>query len=166
MSSIFSIIKNIGIIDSVALVIVVYFLVRGFRRGASGEMGSMVAWVLTGAFFFFGFALVMKEVLSFSFLHSNPNAAHFVAFVITLFVSIAIFFFLRKILTDAIGLTIPSPFDEILGTFFGVLKAILLIAFLCVCGMFDSKKGELNTYLKDSTTIQLLNPIVSKIIQH
>jgi uncharacterized membrane protein required for colicin V production len=166
MSSIFSIIKNIGVIDSAALVVVVYFLVCGFRRGASGEMGSMLAWLLTGAFFFFGFALVMKEVLSFSFLHNNPNAAHFVAFIITLFVSIAIWFFLRKILTDAIGLTIPTPFDEILGSFFGAIKAILFIAFLCVCGMFDAKKGESHTYLKDSTTIQLLNPIVSTIIQH
>ena len=165
MSSIVSIIKNMGIIDSVALVIIIFFLVQGFRRGASGEMGSMLAWLLTGAFFFFGFSLVMNEVMSFSFLQKNPNAAHFIAFIITLFVSIAIWFFVRKVLTDAIGLTIPTPFDEILGAFFGALKAILLVAFLCVCGMFDSKNGETRTF-GDSKTVQLLNPIVSKITQH
>jgi uncharacterized membrane protein required for colicin V production len=104
--------------------------------------------------------------MSFSFLHNNPNAAHTIAFLITLFVSIALWFILRKVLTDSIAMTIPSPFDEILGTFFGVLKAILLIAFVCACGMFDSKKGEMRTYLRDSTTVRLLNPIISKITQH
>ncbi len=165
MSSIFGIIKDIGIIDSVSLVVILFFLVRGFRNGASGEVGSMLAWLSAAAFFFFGFSFVMNEVRSFSFLHNKPNAAHTIAFIITLFSSVAIWFVLRKILADSIAMTIPTPFNEILGTFFGVLKAILLITFLCVCGMFDSKKGETRTYLRDSTTIKLLNPIVSKITQ-
>lgn len=163
MSSIFSVIKDFGIIDSVALVLVIVFLVRGFRQGASGEMGSMLAWLLTGLFFYFGFSLIMEEVMSFSFLKKNPDAAHFMAFVITLFVSIAIFFLLRKVLTDSIGLTIPSPFNEILGTLFGVIKAILLIAFLCICGLFDPKHGEPSPYFRDSTTLKLLKPVISKI---
>lgn len=165
MSSIFSTIKDFGIIDSVALVIILFFLIRGFRQGASGEIGSMLAWILTGAFFFFGFSWVMNEVMSFSFLHKNPSAAHSIAFIITLFVSAAIWFLLRKILTDAIGLTIPTPFNEMLGTFFGVLKSILLIAFLCVLGLFNPTKGESNYYVKDSTTVKLLHPIISKITQ-
>jgi uncharacterized membrane protein required for colicin V production len=165
MSSIFSIIKEIGVVDSVALVVMLFFLVAGFRNGASGEVGSMLAWLITAAFFFFGFSFVQSEVMSFSFLHNNPNAAHTIAFLITLFVSIALWFILRKVLTDSIGMTIPTPFDEILGTFFGALKAILLIAFLCVCGMFDSKKGETRFYLKESTAIKLLNPVISKITQ-
>ena len=165
MSSIFSVIKNFGVVDSVALLVVLFFLVRGFRLGASGEMGGMLAWVLTGAFFFFGFSLVMNEVMSFSFLHKNPQAAHFMSFILTLFISIAIWFILRKILTDAIGLTIPSPFNEILGTFFGLLKAILLIAFLCVCGMFNPQKGETRIFMKDSSTVKLLQPFISKVIQ-
>jgi uncharacterized membrane protein required for colicin V production len=165
MSSIFSTIKDFGIIDSVALVIILFFLIRGFRQGASGEIGSMLAWILTGAFFFFGFSWVMNEVMSFSFLHKNPSAAHSIAFIITLFVSVAIWFLLRKILTDAIGLTIPTPFNEMLGTFFGVLKSILLIAFLCVLGLFNPTKGESNYYVKDSTTVKLLHPIISKITQ-
>jgi membrane protein required for colicin V production len=166
MSSIFSTIKNFGVIDSVALVIMLFFLIRGFRQGASGEVGSMLAWLLTGAFFFFGFSWVMNEVMSFSFLHKNPSAAHSIAFIITLFVSVAIWFLLRKMLTDAIGMTIPTPFNEILGTFFGILKSILLIAFLCVLGLFNPTKVESNHYVKDSTTIKLLHPIIEKITQH
>lgn len=165
MSSIFSIIKDFGVIDSVAIVIILFFLIRGFRQGASGEIGSMLAWLLTGAFFFFGFSWVMNEVMSFSFLHKNPSAAHFIAFIITLFISIAIWFLLRKMLTDSIGMTIPTPFNEILGTFFGAIKSILLIAFLCVLGMFNPSKGESNYYLKDSTTVKLLHPIITKITQ-
>ena len=165
MSSIFSIIREIGVVDSVAIVVMILFLVSGFRNGASGEVGSMLAWLITAAFFFFGFSFVMSEVMSFSFLHNNPNAAHSIGFLVTLFVSIAIWFILRKVLTDSIGMAIPTPFDEILGTFFGALKAILLIAFLCVCGMFDSKNGETRFYLKDSITIKLLNPVISKITQ-
>jgi len=165
MSSIFSVIKDFGIIDSVALLIVLFFIVRGFRLGASGEMGTMLAWLCTGAFFFFGFSLVMNEVMSFSFLHKNPHAAHLMAFIITLFVAIVIWFVLRKLLTDSIGLTIPTPFDEILGTFFGVLKAIMLIAFLCVCGMFNPQKGESRSFMRDSATVKLLEPFISKVIQ-
>lgn len=166
MGSIFNIIKEIGVIDSVSLVVILYFLVRGFRNGASGEVGSMLAWLSAAAFLFFGFSFIMNEVMAFRLLHQNPNAAHAIAFIITLFASVVIWLVLRKVLTDSIAMTIPSPFDEILGTFFGVLKAILLIAFLCACGMFDSKKGEMRTYLRDSTTVRLLNPIISKITQH
>lgn len=165
MSSIFSVIKDFGVIDSVAVLVVLFFLVRGFRLGASGEMGTMLAWVLTGAFFFFGFSLVMNEVMSFSFLHKNPQAAHFMAFIITLFISVAIWFVLRKILTDSIGLAIPTPFNEILGTFFGALKALLLIAFLCVCGMFNPKRGEVHSFMRDSATVKFLQPFISKVIQ-
>jgi uncharacterized membrane protein required for colicin V production len=165
MSSIFSTIKDFGVIDSVAIIIILYFVVRGFRQGASGETGSMLAWILTAAFFYFGFSWVMNEVMSFSFLHKNPGAAHFMAFIITLFVSIAIWFLSRKILTDAIGLTIPTPFNEILGTFFGVLKSIMLIAFLCVLGMFNPSKGDSHRDLNNSTTVKLLHPIIDKITQ-
>ena len=163
MSSIFSTIKDFGIIDSIALVIILIFLIRGFRQGASGEIGSMLAWVLTGAFFFFGFSWIMNEVMSFSFLHKNPNAAHSIAFIITLFIAVAIFFLLRKLLTDSIGMTIPTPFNEILGTFFGVLKAILLIALLCVLGMFNPSKEESHRDLNKSTTVRLLHPVIDKI---
>lgn len=165
MSSIFSVIRDFGIIDSASLGIMIFFVVRGFRQGASGEIGSVLAWLITAAFFFFGFSYVMHEVMSFSFLQKNPSAAHFMAFIITLFVSIAIFFVLRKILTDSIGMTIPTPFNEILGTFFGVLKSILLIAFLCVCGTFNPGKGDSHTYLRDSATVKLLHPIISKVTQ-
>jgi membrane protein required for colicin V production len=165
MSSIFSAIKDFGIIDSVALALIIFFLIRGFKQGAAGVTGSMVAWLLTGLFFYFGFSFVMGEILSFSFLKRNPDAAHLMAFVITLFISIALFFFLRKVLTDSIGLTIPSPFNEILGAFFGLLKSLLLIAFICICGLFDPKKGEPNPYFRDSITVKLLNPVISKITQ-
>jgi membrane protein required for colicin V production len=165
MSSIFSTIKDFGIIDSVALIIILFFLIRGFRQGASGEIGSMLAWLLTGAFFFFGFSWIMEEIMSFSFLHKNPSAAHFMAFIITLFISVAIWFLLRKMLTDSIGLTIPTPFNEILGTFFGILKSILLIAFLCILGLFNPSKGESHRDLNDSTTVKLLHPIITKITQ-
>ncbi|MEI7945062.1 MAG: CvpA family protein [bacterium] len=165
MSSIFTTIKDFGVIDSGALVIIIFFLIRGFRQGASGEIGSMLAWILTGAFFFYGFSWVMNEVQSFSFLHKNPNAAHSIAFIITLFVAVAIWFLLRKLLTDSIGLTIPTPFNEILGTFFGVLKSIFLIAFLCVLGMFNLSKEESHRDLNNSTTVRLLHPIITKITQ-
>jgi membrane protein required for colicin V production len=165
MSSIFSTIKDFGIIDSVALIIILFFLIRGFRQGASGEIGSMLAWLLTGAFFFFGFSWIMDEIMSFSFLHKNPSAAHFMAFIITLFISVAIWFLLRKMLTDSIGLTIPTPFNEILGTFFGILKSILLIAFLCILGLFNPSKGASHHDLSDSTTVKLLHPIITKITQ-
>lgn len=166
MSSIFSVIKDYGIIDLASLGIMIFFVVRGFRQGASGEIGSVLAWLTTAAFFFFGFSFVMHEVMSFSFLQKNPSAAHFIAFIITLFVSIAIFFVLRKILTDSIGMTIQTPFNEILGTFFGVLKSILLIAFLCVCGTFNAGKGDSHAYLRDSVAVKLLYPIISKVTQH
>jgi uncharacterized membrane protein required for colicin V production len=117
---------------------ILFFIVQGFRKGASGEVGCMLAWVFTGLTFYFGSSYIMEEILSFSFLRSNPDAAQFMSFIITLFVSIIIFFVLRKLLTDSISTTVPTPFNEILGTFFGVVK--------------------------DSITIKLLQPVITKIL--
>lgn len=164
ISSIFSTVRDFGIIDSVAILVVLFFLVQGFRKGASGEVGCFLAWVLTGLTFYFGSSYIMEEILSFSFLRSNPDAAQFMSFIITLFVSIVIFFVLRKLLTDSISTTVPTPFNEILGTFFGVVKALLLIAFLCIVGLFDPKKGNPHPYVKDSITIKLLQPVITKIL--
>jgi uncharacterized membrane protein required for colicin V production len=164
MSSIFSVIRDFGIIDSVAVLVILYFLVQGFRQGASGEVGCMLAWVLTGLAFYFGSSYIMEEVMSFSFLRSNPDAAQFMSFIINLFVSIIVFFILRKLLTDSISTTVPTPFNEILGTFFGIVKALLLITFICVVGLFDPKKGNPHPYVRDSTTIKVLHPIIAKIL--
>jgi uncharacterized membrane protein required for colicin V production len=164
MSSIFSVIRDFGIIDSAAILVILYFLVQGFRQGASGEVGCMLAWVLTGLAFYFGSSYIMQEIMSFSFLRSNPDAAQFMSFIINLFVSIIVFFVLRKLLTDSISTTVPTPFNEILGTFFGIVKALLLITFICVVGLFDPKKGSPHPYVKDSTTIKVLHPIIAKIL--
>ena len=165
MSSIFSVIRDFGIIDSVALGIMIFFVVRGFRQGASGEIGSVLAWLITAAFFFFGFSFVSQEVMSLAVLQKNASAAQSIAFILTLSISIGIFFVSRKLLTDSIGMTIPTPFNEILGTFFGALKSVLLIAFLCACGTFNPGKGDSHAYLRDSSTVKLLHPIISKVTQ-
>jgi membrane protein required for colicin V production len=164
ISSIFSVVRDFGIIDSVAIIIILFFLVQGFRSGASGEVGCMLAWVLTGLTFYFGSAYIMDEINSFSFLRNNPDAAQFMSFIITLFVSIIIFLVLRRVLTDSISTTVPTPFNEILGTLFGIVKAILLIAFLCIVGLFDPKKGTPHPYVKDSTTIKILQPIITQVL--
>jgi len=164
ISSIFSVIRDFGVIDTAAVIIILYFLVQGFRSGASGEVGCMLAWVLTALTFYFGSSYIMDEVLSFSFLRSNPDAAQFMSFIITLFVSIIIFFVLRKLLTDSISTSIPTPFNEILGTLFGITKALLLIAFLCIVGLFDPKKGTPHPYVKDSQTIKILHPIIKQVL--
>jgi uncharacterized membrane protein required for colicin V production len=164
MSSIFSVIRDFGIIDTAAILVILYFIVQGFRKGASGEVGCLLAWVLTALAFYFGSSYIMEEIMSFSFLRSNPDAAQFMSFIITLFVSIIIFFVLRKLLTDSISTTVPTPFNEILGTFFGVVKAILLITFICILGLFDPKKGNPHPYVKDSTTIKILHPVIAKIL--
>jgi uncharacterized membrane protein required for colicin V production len=164
MSSIFSVIRDFGIIDTVAVLVILYFLIQGFRQGASGEVGCMLAWILTGLAFYFGSSYIMEEIMSFSFLRSNPDAAQFMSFIINLFVSIIVFFVLRKLLTDSISTTVPTPFNEILGTFFGIVKALLLITFICVVGLFDPKKGSPHPYVRDSTTIKVLHPIISKML--
>jgi len=164
MSSIFSVVRDFGVIDSVAILVILYFLVQGFRRGASGEVGCMLAWVLTGLTFYFGSSYIMEEINSFSFLRSNPDAAQFMSFIITLFVSIIIFFVLRKVLTDSISTSVPTPFNEILGTFFGILKALLLITFVCIVGLFDPKKGTPHPYVRDSTTIKILHPLIKQVL--
>lgn len=164
ISSIFSVVRDFGIIDSVAIIIVLFFLVQGFRKGASGEVGCMLAWVFTGLTFYFGSSYIMDEINSFSFLRNNPDAAQFMSFILTLFVSIIIFFILRKLLTDSISTTVPTPFNEILGVLFGFIKAILLIAFICIVGLFDPKKGTPHPYVKDSTTIKILQPIITQVL--
>lgn len=154
--------QEIGWLDGVAFCAIAFLVVRGFVRGCSGELGRLVAVCAAAALGFFGFAPVLRLVLSAGLFSANPHAGRLVAFLLLVVVCIALWLGLGRLLSEFIRLVVAQPFDAILGGIIGGVKAFVLIAALCTFGLLQPSERGREDFEKRSLAAQKLSPLLQR----
>jgi len=157
--------KGIGWIDGIVLAAILYLLVRGFIRGASGELSRLIASCLMAAVFIFGFPLLQNAIKASAFLSDYPQAGRLTAFIVMAVATIALWLLSRKLLAHSISLVIPKPFDHVLGGIFGGIKAVILVALLCAWGFLSTTENVQQQAARHSIFIENLSPLFSKLLK-
>jgi len=155
--------KEAGALDYLAFGAAAFLVVRGFKRGCSGELGRLVATLAAAAFGYFGFRGVARLVLTEKLFGDNPYAGRLVAFILMAVLCIAVWLFLSHMLADGLRLVIAQPFDAILGGMIGGIKAFVVVAALCTLGLLNPKEGERTRFKEQSLTAKKLDPLLKNM---
>ena len=164
MQNLLNIAKGIGWIDGIVLLVILYLLIRGFIRGASGELSSLISFCAMTALFVFGFPPLLQKVRSAAFLADYPQASQFIAFILIAVAVIALWMLSRKLLAHSISLVFPQPFDNVLGGIFGGIKAVILVALLCAGGFLSSTENVQQQAASHSVFFEKLTPFFAKLL--
>ena len=166
MQNLLDIVKGIGWIDWLVLLMIAYLIIRGFARRASGELSGLISSIAMALFFIFGFPPLLNKLKAFPFLSDYPQASRFIALILIVVGTIALWLLSRNVLARSISLVLPKLFDHILGGIFGSIKAVILVIVLCACGFLSSTENARLHAAKRSVVIEKLAPLISKIIKH
>ena len=164
MQNILDIAKGIGWIDGVILAMIAILIIRGFIRGASGELSSLIASCAMAALFVFGFPPLLRWMKASAFLSGYPQAGRYVAFILMAVAVIALWLVSRKLLAHSISLVLPKLFDHVLGGIFGGAKAVILVALLCAGGFLGTTENVRQQAADRSVFVEKLTPLLSKLL--
>ncbi len=157
--------KEMGWVDLLATGLLLFLVVRGFVIGCSGEFGRLAAVLTASSLGYFGFVPLSRVVLEAHLFDSNPYAGKLVVFIILFVVCMTVWLLLSRLLSDAIRLVVPQPFDAILGGIVGGAKAFVLVALFCAFGMLNPVESERASLREGSFTVRHLNPILKRITE-
>ena len=163
MQNILNTVKGIGWIDGLVLLVILFLLIRGFVRGASGELSGLISSVAMVLLFVFGFPPLLSKLKTFAFLADYPQASFFIAVILIAVAVIALWLLSRNVLARSISLILPKLFDRILGGIFGGLNAVIVVILLCVFGFLGSTENAQQLAAKRSVVIEKLTPLISKL---
>ncbi len=112
------------LLDVVILLAVIWFAIKGFRKGFFSELFSILALIIGG------WATVHFTDYTCSLLHwENPNK-WLLAAGITFIVVVIVVLVIGKICKSLFNFVLPDFFDKLLGLIFGGGKVILLVGIL------------------------------------
>ncbi|MCL2105405.1 MAG: CvpA family protein [Kiritimatiellaeota bacterium] len=164
MNNLLNIAKDIGWLDGAILLVILYLIVRGFIRGASGELSSLISFGAMAALFVFGFPPLLRMMKASKLLSDYPQASRFIAFILIAVAAIALWLLSRKLLAHSISLILPKPFDHVLGGIFGGISAVIVVALLCAGGFLSATENVQQQAASRSVFIEKLSPLLSKLL--
>ena len=144
-------------LDGIAIFITIYFIIRGFFKGLSRDIWSLLAFFI--AFFITNYSSVSIQTI----IRSNKNllTINFISNLIGLAIS---YFVIKKIMKYSFVINfnfLPRSIDGILGGLSGFIKSIIAMVLICgLCNFIDIKEHKI---LRESTIYSLVNRIYYKI---
>ena len=163
MQTLLNTLKGIGWIDGLVLLVILFLLIRGFIRGASGELSSLISFCAMMLFFIFGFPPLLGKLQTLAFIADYPQASRFIAFILIAVATVALWLLSRKLLAHSITLILPKLFDHVLGGIFGGISAVILVILLCACGFLSSTENAQQQMAKRSVVVEKLSPLIAKL---
>ncbi|MCL1920315.1 MAG: CvpA family protein [Kiritimatiellaeota bacterium] len=163
MQNLLNTVKGIGWIDGLVLLAVLFLVVRGFVRGASGELSGLLSTCAMALFCLFGFSPLMGKLKAIRFMADYPQASRFIALILIAVAAIALWLLSRKLLAHSISLILPKLFDRILGGVFGGISAVIIVILCCAGGIFGSPENAQRQTAGRSVVIEKLAPLIEKI---
>lgn len=151
----------VGWIDWVALVVALILVVRGFVRGCSVELAQLISLVVAIATAYFCFVPLLRMINATGFFVAHAYAAHVVTFVVLFVIGLALWYGLGRLLTSGLQLVVAQPFDRILGGVIGGMKAIAVVAILCVCGLMSPRASDHHVVVSNSRVGKELAPWIA-----
>jgi len=151
----------VGWIDWVALVVALILVVRGFVRGCSVELAQLISLAVAIATAYFCFAPLLRMIHATGFFVAHAYAAHVVTFVVMFVIGLGLWYGLGRLLTSGLQLVVAQPFDRILGGVIGGMKAIAVVAILCVCGLMSPRASDHHVVVSNSRVGKELAPWIA-----
>ena len=131
--------------DVVALIVVTYGLISGFKKGFIIEVSGMIALGvgITGAFKFSG---ILGNYLVI-YIDWEPKIIQIVSFILLFIGIVYIISLFAKMLTKALKVILLGGINRLLGALFGTLKWMLI---LCALTLVFKEVNQILTLLEDS----------------
>jgi hypothetical protein len=81
--------------------------------------------------------------------------------VVLFVIGLALWYGLGRLLTSGLQLVVAQPFDRILGGVIGGMKAIAVVAILCVCGLMSPRASDHHVVVSNSRVGKELAPWIT-----
>jgi membrane protein required for colicin V production len=107
------------IIDVIILIAMIWFAIKGFRKGFIDGIFSVLALIIGG------WATVYFTDYTCSFFHWNSETKWLLAAGITFFIVFVLVLIIGKICKSVFNFVLPEFFDKMLGLLFGGVKVLL-----------------------------------------
>ncbi|MDR0368681.1 MAG: CvpA family protein [Bacteroidales bacterium] len=112
------------VLDVIILLAVIWFAIRGFKKGFIGELFSLLALIIGG------WATVHLTDYTCSLLHWDNPDKWLLAAGITFMAVVVIVLLVGKLCKSVFNFVLPEFFDKLLGLVFGGGKVIVLVGIL------------------------------------
>lgn len=146
--------------DILFFIVAAVFVIRGFIRGFSGEIGSLLGVVAAVATAYFGSSGVSAFIRASGWGGESKLLVEVTVFAVMLVACVAawllVSFAAKALLKSIFG----QPFDSVLGGVVGGAKAIALLALLCSLGWLMPVKNWVETVASGSPLVKSINHTV------
>jgi membrane protein required for colicin V production len=147
-----------NLLDIIIIIPVLWGMYKGYRKGLIIELASLAA-LLGGIYAAIHFSDNFTTFLK-SFLDLEDKYINIIAFALTFFVVVIIVMFVAKILDKIISAVMLGFVNRIIGTAFGVVKAVILLSFLILLiEIIDDNQKLITAEKKDNSL--LYRPVAS-----
>lgn len=147
----------IGLIDIIVLITLTLSILFALYRGLVCELLCISSWILAGFGALYSFA-PMKDILS-GFFENKVLAGSIGAGIVGLVV-LVIMTIINAQITKRLRNSSLSGLDRILGLFFGVLRAALLLSLLYIGGAMILSENQINEMQKNNFSMSYIQKTV------
>lgn len=147
----------VGLIDIIVLITLTLSILFALYRGLVCELLCISAWILAGFGALYGFGM-MKDL--FSVLFDNPMIAGVVGSSVIVLVILVAMTLINAQITKRLRNSSLSGLDRILGLFFGVVRAGLLLSLLFIGGSMLLSEQQMEDMKKENISIPYIEKTV------
>ncbi len=149
-----------NLLDIILLVPLLWLGYRGFRKGLVIELASLAALIL-GIYASIHFSWFAADLLD-QWLNIEPEYMTIVSFIVTFIVVVVLVYTLGRIIEKMVDMVALGFLNKLLGTVFGLLKAVLFLSvILLLISSFDQNEKLITPKMKSES--RLYKPIASVI---
>jgi uncharacterized membrane protein required for colicin V production len=155
---------DFNLIDIVALLYIIYSVVRGWKRGLSGELARLISLAIIVIFGWQGYAPLGEKLGEVTRL-SEPSS-RFAGFFIAIFLATVTMVLLRLILRNIMEFTFKGPLERVGGMVAGGLRSGFLIAAIVIAASLTPISYLRITFGEESRIGSILTHTLLPAYQH
>ena len=146
--------NNLNTLDIILLISIIISIIIGYSRGLIREFLSIFNWLFASWFAFKYYSKLKTDMLDFISTEILADALSFGLIFLTSIITITI---ISNFLSKNIKKTLFAPIDKILGMFFGLIRAIMLILVLIIAGNQTIwKNNTIPSLLSEANSYQII----------
>ena len=146
--------NNLNTLDIILLISIIISIIIGYSRGLIREFLSIFNWLFASWFAFKYYSKLKTDMLDFISTEILADALSFGLIFLTSIITITI---ISNFISKNIKKTLFAPIDKILGMFFGLIRAIMLILVLIIAGNQTIwKNNTIPSLLSEANSYQII----------
>ncbi len=152
--------KNCSLVDLAFFIVAAVLVIRGFIRGFSGEVGSLLGILAAVSVVYLGNGYVSSLIRATGWGRGSALLVDVSVFVTMLVLCIASWLLISLLAKKLLKCIFPQPFDSILGGVVGGAKAVAILALLCTLGWLMPVKNWISSVSEGSSVVKSVNQSV------